>query len=512
MSDLLSSICLTRGIKINPFKVDATFARDAQLLSDVRALFEQLSLMEGMKKDVSSLIFSDEALTIYSGASSAVADPDPFIKSIKTIEATIRTIDGIKNKKKREKLSGDRANFARMLEIVKKTESKFNAVKKNISAATQETVGQLYSAEQQSSTTIKLINALKSAIVNISLKLSPKTKIELGIGTPGWMDKLSAGSLEKTLLSGCRAAEAAPEAATQPSVEQPKIEKKPEPEKLSYGVRGGAGYGTAKDQKAALQGGASGRYRLSENLSLQLDYQGELYTASSIKQATDDAAASVRFKYGQVELGWHKYKNSVEGTDPDSNGLYLSSRFNYPLSRFILTLDEALSSGYVVNKWQTTGRTLPGITLNLPNIKPFAGGTVGYDTTNSKVIYGGFAGAGARIGRWQEIDLRLDYTNLEGISAQARYFYNRQNWGAGPLVSYNYNLDDKKHSLAAGLTGRLQWKNFTIMPYVEGSLDKDATGNAYSISAGAVIRFGKLQLTRPTILRPYSLDPLPEAK
>ena len=497
MSELLSQICLSRGIKINPAKADPAVAKDVQLLTDVRALFEQLALMEGMKGEVSALSFSDEALTIYSGASSAVSDPDPFTKSVKTIEATIRTIDGIKNKKKREKLSGDRTGFAKMLEIVRGTEKRFNAIKKSISAPSQETLRQLYTAEQQSSTTIKLINALKSTILNTSIKLSAKTKAELKIGGEGWVERLSSGQIDQLFNATCKAAKAEVE-ASQPVI-QPPVIIPAKPSSIRYGVRGGAGYGTGDDQRLMLQGGGSLRYK-----RVQVDYNGTLNTDRSVKQGTDDASTTLKLDRLQIQAGWFRFKDSVTGTAPDMNGVYLRSRLALPIGPTILTADEELFSGYVADKWQTSARLEPGLTLNLGSFKPFAGGTVGYDTAGNRVIYGGFIGAGLEIGQRQEGNLRADYDSLRGVTTQVRYFINFPKWGVGPTVLYNYNLEDKKHTFSGGLMGRIQLWKFSFLPYVIGS-QKD-------VNFGLVVRFGELQLPRPSSLKPYSLDPLPEGK
>ena len=170
-----------------------------------------------------------------------------------------------------------------------------------------------------------------------------------------------------------------------------------------------------------------------------------------------------------------------------------------------------LNSGLTADKWQTAARIEPNLTLNLDSWHLFAGGIGSYDQTRKGAIYGGFIGAGKEIGRNNEANLKIDYTNLSGLNIQARYFFNTESFGVGPLISGNYNPSDKQYSLGGGMMGRISFGNrFHILPYVQSLYSSGVEGK--SVNFGLVIRWGDLQLADYSPLCPYSLKPLPEGR
>jgi hypothetical protein len=525
--------------KIDPAKVDEAQEKDILLLSDLSRLFDMLAAVDEMKKEITQLEFTSEANDIYIGAFGGTVDGNPLERTLSALNATITAIESLKGAK-REALEQDRQNFKKMRVVVAKAQASFAEGEQNFSADNKVILDELLAAVAGPYGILEIPNYVRNTLQTLSLKLSGPTKKKIGVGQSGWVEKLAKADVEKVLSAACASIELEEEAGA-----GPKPGTKPQKkwhDNLSYSIRGGIGYGrvlsggtdplllAGEDQGVLTFGAVSGRYLVADGLALQIDYSGNINISPDFKQTnlgTDDAAATVQYDSEKLDLhfqaGWLRYSNTtldpeLSALDPDLHGVSQDLRLVYtPIPLLSLHLNEVLFSGMMNGNWNTRVQGEPGLIFNVNDFHPFVGGIGGYDQYEGEPIYGGYAGVGMEIKEKHRINFRGDYTNLDGLGLQARYFYDDAVWGAGPLVAYNYNMTDKSHKVGGGLAGRFAFgqlfkkpNGLELQAFVQSMYAANPDIKAADIACGIVLRWNGLRLAQPSALTPYSIDSLPE--
>lgn len=305
----------------------------------------------------------------------------------------------------------------------------------------------------------------------------------------------------------------------------------------------------------AAQGALSVKYKFSKKYSLQLDYS----SSTPIEVAGENKDDRVVSNLDLVRLsaimnplksldvllqaGWLYYRNDYpsERTE-DLNGFVQNLRLNYrPASKLpglSVNIDESFFAGWANSTFpvesQVTVRALlkAGVSYAVKvkdiTIIPYGGGLVGYYMAREQLAYGGYAGASLVAGD-HEANLYGVYNNVEGVTANVRYFYNTGRWGVGLRAFYNLYSGalvdtelNTQHTVGGEVSGRVALakvlgNQVELRPWVRyvhllkrGSGDKKA--EASNILAGIGIWWGKQNSAIPSDLRPDSINTLPEER
>ena len=393
---------------------------------------------------------------------------------------------------------------------------------------------------------LRAIKALKTVIGEIGYGLSVDAKRKLQIRGEDWINKLSTNKVinqEKInyiIWERCK-----PGQVIKKLEPYSKLEPKPKPEKPSffnYSLRLAPGYGLrplGKDNPELLaqegrgiltQSAASAEFKLSERSALQIDYN---FSTSYDVEGKDyfvfnhsHARVSSTYRSNNLDLlvqaGWNKFRTDYPSKDtPDLNALVQNLRLNYLItSNLFLNLDQNLMLGKTNESFpvdQSDFRLIGaegklGGAYQAGPFIPFLGLIGGYGKNGE--IYGGYLGLGINHTR-HEANLLAQYTNDKGITAAARYFLSQGKWGMGTRVFYNHDLEDR-YQMGIGIDVLIKlaelWGNdVELQPFVNATYEM-ASDPALNINGGITIRFGGLRPSEPSSLRPYSIQPLPEAR
>lgn len=388
---------------------------------------------------------------------------------------------------------------------------------------------------------LRAIKALKIVIGEIGYGLSVDAKRKLQIRGEDWINKLSTNKvinqkkINYIIWERCK-----PGRVTKKTKPHPKPEPKPEgPSVFHYSLRLAPGYGfrpkgkehaellAGEKRGASLEGGLSLNLKLKPG-ELQFDYNASgSHDLKDLLSNNDYARASFIHRsenFGlQVQGGWRYYRSDDPSKDnPDLNALVLKGRQNWRITpNFSLNFDESLTAGWTNESFpveksdfhlvRSAGR-LGGAYQTGP-FTFFADGIGGYGEDGG--IYGADLGFGFNLAD-HEVNLIAQYVNDNGATTAARYFFNKDSWGMGAQVFYNHDLEDQYRigtDIAARIKcGKLWGKHVELQPMVNV---------AYAMSSNPVLNLNFLLMLRfgdgllpaqPSNLRPYSIDPLPEAR
>jgi len=384
----------------------------------------------------------------------------------------------------------------------------------------------------------RALEAVRTLIEEINAR---KLKAKFKTGDENWVDNLKADDIHQLIAGKCKAG------FVEPPKPQPKPEKAPEKKKLpffQYSLRLGTGYGLMpagqehreliadQERGILMQSSASGKLNLSEKLALQIDYN---FSAPYDVQYGDDLVSNNDF--GRISLislplekldlfaqvGWRYHRNDYPGENtPDINALVESIRINYHLNdKLSINFDQHLLAGWTNESFPAQEsdfhliRALgeAGVSYKFGRAIPFIGAIGGYGEDGA--LYGGYAGTGLEFGE-HEADLRLQYINDLGLGAVGRYFYNQEKWGVGANLSYqNFDFSDR-HQFSAGLAARvavakLFGRVIELQPFVNVGY-ADNVDSALNVNFGLMFMFGSLRPAKPSGLKPYSIESLPEER
>jgi hypothetical protein len=223
----------------------------------------------------------------------------------------------------------------------------------------------------------------------------------------------------------------------------------------------------------------------------------------------------------QLQGGWRYYRNDNPNEDnPNINALAQNLRLNYLItSNFFFNLDQGLLAGKTNESFSQDWSD-----FHLIRAEGKAGGAYQIDSSTlffglmggygADVVYGAYLGTGLNVTA-HEATLLAQYTNDKGISAAARYFLSQGDWGIGSRVLYNHNLKGR-YQLGIGIDalikiGELWGNTLELQPFTKAAYEM-ASDPALIVNVGIMLRFGGLRPAEPSFFRPYSIDPLPEAR
>ena len=533
--DNIGAICQARGVaKVSPQKA-AEAKEDIIFLEDIGQLFNLFAASETMREKISEQGLTTEANSLYSGAFAGIRESDPLKRTLLAVDATLEAIDAIKSGRKRNAFANDRKALNKIKEIIVTTQNTYSITLNKLSPATVKILRQILSAVQSPFGILEVSKLVKSAIQNICLNLSDVAKSKLGIGKSGWMEKLSRERIERVLAESCQNIKYV-KAEIPTSRPSPPLPVKKSPFNYSASAGGGYAYATGRPElrigrENGIIGAAaiSGSYALNERLTLQLHYLSQATVKSNfgqVQQGTDEAVASANYRTEknelQLRLGWSHY-SAVAEDDPNRHGLQQDARYVYRVNQSLaLNIDEYLFSGLINQSWKTQIITELGATLNLKGFRPFLGGIGGYDQFTGKIIYGGYAGIYKDLSPQQEFNLRLNYTNINGLEATGRYFFLHPLGGIGPQVYYNFDIENKTHNAGGGVSaflsiGELLKRNIPLdlLFNAQCGYSKQAEDNAKYCSGMLSLRWSgrdRQQLPIVSPLRPDDTRPLPEGR
>jgi hypothetical protein len=550
MSDL-AKICLEKGVKVDPKA--AIDQKTFDILVDLENLYEALDITKKGAKVIKKLM----------GQGDAAKGIKPLSAEGKQIVYTVfgqyknepawkifnRAIDKRKNEGPADSRLTDIEVMAAIVEAAKKVETNANKYLVNLSAYAK-----------------RMHKALRS---NVSVTKG----IELTIGFLKRKIPLRHKATVNAIKNAARIKALIKKIClkrkwVKPKVVKPRVVKPiPKPKsawqkflaKTDWSLRlsGGYGYRISGHQNLSVlagegrgvlaQGGISAAYKFNDRYRLQLDYRTNVpievagqHKDDLVVSNLDDVRLSAFMNplkqlalFAQVGYIHSRYDYPSERAEDYQHAFIAKLRANiipslkYPLS---INIDPSFLIGPVNQTFPVETdlaiRFLANAGVSYAfkgkgyKITPFLGGTVGYFAGRKLRVLGGYVGASLVAGN-HEANLMALYNNVEGITANARYLYNRAKWGIGARVFYNLYSKDKKlvdtildtqQTVGGEVFGMWRFarykRDFEVKLFARGAYETE-TG-ASNIFGGFEFRWGTRSYANPSLLRPYSSTPLPE--
>jgi len=536
MSDAVQ-VCKDIKIKVNSSIKNE--AQDIQILVALAELFDAKKIIKNTESQIQPLVGK------LSGNTKKILGAtfkNPAYNALRFSDKFQVVIDSITDQ-------NDKSILGRMKWIAKIAERKVDKVLRNLSKLFKSAVYKRIASKQDDPSKIN------EAIKLLTNKLSPTLRVRVKTAK-------NAAQVRRFIKGICLSHKWIKPRVRPKAVDVTNGASKKKPvHRFDWGVKVGGGYGvrlSGHDNLSVLagenrglfgQGGLSGAYINDRyRLKLQLDYRTNVSWEVAGKHKNDHIVSNLDdlrlslftypFKrwslFGQVGYIHSRNDYPSERTEDYQHAFVANLRSNvllslkYPIS---INIDPSFMVGTVNQAFPVetdmairvlvNGGLSYAIKVQQIIITPFIGGTVGYLFDRDLRVLGGYAGASLVVGN-HEANLMGLYNNVEGVTLNIRYLYNRDKWGIGGRYFYNWYTKDHKivdtvldtqQTFGAEIFGmwrplQFKGKDIEFKLFVRGAYeDKSKAGN---VLAGFGFRWGTLPYALPSIFRPDSLVPLPE--